>query len=220
MEEGRTPVVELKGHTYFVVDQDLSKGDRRCDGSALATFFNVEAGSTTCNNVRESNRLKKKREVTSPLTIGNGDGDTTNEVQVTNRGCVDGSLRGKKGRSRQRHSKGDADATSSRIVSLRSPKAGIRCAGRNDTTRLLWLNEFYVVHEGTSRKGKNYVYQALQFVLGEHVPAGEVHNMTDRKRRSLWVQGRCHLPPEHVRRFSKRNRGYMFHTELNDEDAR
>jgi hypothetical protein len=39
-------------------------------------------------------------------------------------------------------------------------------------------------------------------------------------RRPIWVQGRCHLPAEHVRRFSKRNKGYIFHTELNDEDAR
>ena len=44
--------------------------------------------------------------------------------------------------------------------------------------------------------------------------------MTESKRRSVWVQGRCYLPAEHVRHFSKRNKGYMFHTEINDEDAR
>jgi hypothetical protein len=103
---------------------------------------------------------------------------------------------------------------------LRPPKGGIRCAGRNDTTRLLWLNEFYVVHEVTRRKGKKYVYETLQFALGEHLSAGEVPNMTESKRRCVWVQGRCYLPAEHVRHFSKRNKGYMFHTEINDEDAR
>jgi hypothetical protein len=61
---------------------------------------------------------------------------------------------------------------------LRPPKVGIRCARRNDTTQLLWLNEFYVVYEGTHRKGRNYIYQAVQFLLGEHVPVGEVDNMT------------------------------------------
>ncbi len=44
--------------------------------------------------------------------------------------------------------------------------------------------------------------------------------MTESKRRSIWVQGRSHLPAEHVRNFSKRNTAYIFHTELNDEDAR
>jgi hypothetical protein len=65
-----------------------------------------------------------------------------------------------------------------------------------------------------------YVYEALQFSLGEHLPAEEVQNMTERMRRSIWVQGRCHLPAEHVRKFSKRNKGYMLHTELNDGDGR
>ena len=144
--------MELEGHNYFVVDQDLSKGDRRSDGPAMATFFQVEAGSTTHNNVRESCRVKKRREVSAPPIIGNRDGDTSEE-QVRPIG----------GRRRSK-SKGDADATPYRIVSLRSPIAGIRCAGRNDTTRLLWLNEFYVVHEGTTRKGKNYIYsQELHF---------------------------------------------------------
>jgi hypothetical protein len=44
--------------------------------------------------------------------------------------------------------------------------------------------------------------------------------MTERMRQSIWVQGICHLPAEHVRHFSRRNKGYMSHTELNDEDAR
>ena len=218
MEDGRLSIVELEGHNYFVVDQDVSKGDRRSDGPAMATFFNIDAGSTTSNNVRESCRVKKRREVSSPPIIGNRDGDTNEEEQVKNH--RDEGQVTKKGGSRRSKSKGDADATPSRIVSLRSPIAGIRCAGRNDTTRLLWLNEFYVVHEGTTRKGKNYIYQALKFALGEHVPADEVHDMTERMRRSVWVHGRCYLPAEHVRRFSRRNTGYMFHNELNDGDAR
>jgi hypothetical protein len=69
MEEGRTQIVEVEGHNYFVVDQDLSKGDRRCDGPAMATFFNVEAGSTTCESVRERHRLKKRREISPPRLL-------------------------------------------------------------------------------------------------------------------------------------------------------
>ena len=139
MEEGRLSIVELEGHNYFVVDQDLSKGDRRSDGPAMATFFKVEAGSTTHNNVRESCRVKKRREVSAPPMIGNRDGGTSEEQVI------------QKGGRRRSKSKGDADATPVRIVSLRCPIAGIRCAGRNDITRLLWLNEFYFVHEGTIR---------------------------------------------------------------------
>lgn len=218
MDEGRLPIVELEGHNYYVVDQDLSKGDRRSDGPAMATFFNVEAGSTMHNNVRESCRLKKRSEVSSPPTIGIRDGDSNDEVQVLNHHDEEEVI--VKVRSRRSKSNRDSPATPLRIVSLRSSIAGIRCAGRNDTTRLLWLNEFYVVHEGTTRKGKNYIYQALQFALGEHVPADEVHNMTDKMRKSVWVHGRCYLPAEHVRRFSRRKTGYMFHNELNDADAR
>ena len=65
MDEGRAQIVEVKGHKYFLIDQDLSKGDRRCDGPALSTsFFSVEGGSTGGNNVRESNRIKKRKELT------------------------------------------------------------------------------------------------------------------------------------------------------------
>ncbi len=59
MDEGRTAIVERKGHQYYVVDQDYSRGDRRSDGPAMANFFVVVGGLTTENNVRESNRLKK-----------------------------------------------------------------------------------------------------------------------------------------------------------------
>ena len=57
--EGRdTPIVVLKGHNYFVVDQDLSKGDRRSDGPALAHFFNVaqskDKEKTGCGTHRKS----------------------------------------------------------------------------------------------------------------------------------------------------------------------
>ncbi len=41
-ERQATTTVELQGHNYYVVDQDRSKGDRRCDGKATSDFFNNE----------------------------------------------------------------------------------------------------------------------------------------------------------------------------------
>ena len=75
MDEGIAPIVVVKGHKYIVIDQDLSKGDRRCDGPALSSFFSVEGGSDGGNNARESNRIKKRKELTP--TVINELHDTT-----------------------------------------------------------------------------------------------------------------------------------------------
>jgi hypothetical protein len=227
MEEVLIPIVEVKGHKYFIVDQDLSRGDRRSDGPALANFFDVEGGSINVNNVRGSQRLKTKSEaspvgnvvppagiLTEALPERTQDASTLQHVRNEEPGSTPKVISGRK----QGH--GDGYVTELPNFTLRVPKAGIRCSGRNDTTRLLWLHEYYVVHEGSRSKGHNYIYEAVQFLLGEHIPVGEVDNMTDRMRKSVWVQGRCYLPAEHVRHFSKRTKGYMFHTELNDGDGR
>jgi hypothetical protein len=91
---------------------------------------------------------------------------------------------------------------------------------RSDTSRLLWLHEFYVFHEGTTCKPAQCIYQALRFALGVYVPEGEVDNMTEDMRRSIWVQGLCYLPADDVRKFSERKKGYLFHTNSSDADAR
>jgi hypothetical protein len=142
MEEGRTAIVEMKGHQYYVVDQDMSRGDRTSDGPALSNFFIDDGGSTTVNNVRESHRLKNRMELAQ--TVTNESQDRTTDEQQEDRldgmrdkpACEEGPSRKKK-------------STALTNVRLRPPKAGIRCTGRNETTRQLWLNEFYVVHEGT-----------------------------------------------------------------------
>jgi hypothetical protein len=170
MEEGKTPTVEVEGHDYFVVDQDLSKGDRRCDGPAMATFFNVEAGSATWDSVRERHRSNKRRDVSPPPTTETPLSESMEEVQDNTHGSGDVRLRKKKAPIRMKKFKRDGKLKIGRIVALRPAKPGIQCAGRNDTTRLLWLHEYCVVHEGTSRKGNNYIYQAVQFAVGEHVP--------------------------------------------------
>ena len=103
---------------------------------------------------------------------------------------------------------------------LRRPEEGIRCAGRKGTTRLLWLHEFYVVNEGTSSKPKRVLYQALQFLLGVHVPVGQVHCMTPESSRDIWVLGIRHVDVAQVRHSSPRTKGYLFHDEFNEGDAR
>jgi hypothetical protein len=51
------------------------------------------------------------------------------------------------------------------------------------------------------------------------LPEGVVEEMSDRMRQEIWVLGVCYVPAIYVRKFSKRKRGYMFHTELNDDDG-
>ncbi len=64
------------------------------------------------------------------------------------------------------------------------------------------------------------VTEVIEVLLGNHLPEGAVHKMTDRMRRSIWVLGILHLLADRVRKFSTMNKGYIFHTELNDEDTR
>jgi hypothetical protein len=83
----------------------------------------------------------------------------------------------------------------------------------------LWLHEFFVVY-GNKRKKKNpYVYQTLQFLFGADLPVGITPEMSDKNRREIWALGVCYVPADHVRQYSKRYKGYIFHSERNDEDA-
>ncbi len=51
------------------------------------------------------------------------------------------------------------------------------------------------------------------------MPLGGVEEMNDTMRNEIWVLGVCYVPVMYVRKFSKRLKGYMFHTELNDDDG-
>ena len=97
------------------------------------------------------------------------------------------------------------------------PDKGIRCAVRKRTSRLLWLHEFFHVHESARSKNKfPWVYEALQFKVGAQLPEGVVEEMSEWMRQEIWVLGVCYVPAIYVRKFSKRERGYMFHTEFSD----
>jgi hypothetical protein len=78
----------------------------------------------------------------------------TAEVQESTHGFGDVRLRKKKAPITIENMKRDGKLKIGRIAALRPVKAGIQCAGRNDTTRLLWLHEYYAVHEGTRRQGE------------------------------------------------------------------
>ena len=253
--EGETSnIVDVDGFTYFVVDRDLSKGDRRCDGKFMSNFFTVDdAQYEAMSNVRRSRRAVKKRDLSHTLCL-----DTFEDPELMNV-VAGGPIRvgTVKTTSKKRHSAEDImnndisiedpsctgivpeaevsfDTTaayetnevvddfdiSSLCKGLRRPEDGIRCAGRKGTTRLLWLHEFFIVNEGTTRQPKKVVYQALQFLLGAHCPKGYVEEMTDDTRRDIWVLGIRHVPAHEVRHCSTRHEGYLFHTLHNDGDAR
>ena len=48
---------------------------------------------------------------------------------------------------------------------------------------------------------------------------GVVPEMSEKQRREIWVLGVCYVPADHVRRYSKRSKGYMFHNDENEDDA-
>jgi hypothetical protein len=259
--EGRS-VVAKPGYSYVVVDRDLFKGDRRCDGKFMADFFSVmETAGSSSNELRKSQRVQHKRShaetmcreteglecYTSGSNVSNTDGNAITTVQSQNN-----SMDQPVGRIFIE----ELDATSyidpmnihddtegaecllsvdEEIIvqdeiddfdikdfgrGLRRPDAGIRCAGRKGTTRLVWLHEFFAVHEGTKHQRNCRIYQALQFLLGSQLPEGHLAHITDETRRDIWVLGVRHVPSQDVRQHSTSTRGYLFHSEFNDGDAR
>ena len=53
--------VEKEGYSYFIVDTDFQKGDRRCDGKFMADFFNVtDVQESSVKNCRQSQRVHKR----------------------------------------------------------------------------------------------------------------------------------------------------------------
>ena len=98
---------------------------------------------------------------------------------------------------------------------------GDRCAERPGTGMLLWQHEFYFVLERDGRPPpKPYIYQAIEFRKGFDLPAIEKENMTKKQLRETWVLGVAYAPAHVIRKHSKRVKGYLFHTEYNDTDAR
>jgi hypothetical protein len=67
---------------------------------------------------------------------------------------------------------------------------------------------------------KPYLYQALEIRKGMELPAEEQEGMTRKQLGAMWVLGVAYAPALNIRMYSKREKGYLFHTECNDSDAR
>ena len=86
---------------------------------------------------------------------------------------------------------------------------------------LLWLHEYYlVVEKYNGGVPKPYVYQALEFRRGCDLPLIEKENMSRNQLGATWVLGVAYAPAIDIRKQSRREKGYLFHTDVNDVDAR
>jgi len=98
---------------------------------------------------------------------------------------------------------------------------GERCAERPGTGMMLWLHEYYlVVEKYNGGVPKPYVYQALKFSKGFDLPAIEKETMSRKQLDATWVLGVAYAPAIDIRKRSRREKGYLFHTDVNDVDAR
>jgi hypothetical protein len=103
---------------------------------------------------------------------------------------------------------------------------GIRCAERGESLMLLWQHEFYFVLEREEIRGrqqappKPYLYQALEFRKGSDLPEEARVGMTRKQLVELWVLGVSYAPALNVRMYATRDKGYLFHNDFNDTDAR
>ncbi len=92
---------------------------------------------------------------------------------------------------------------------------------------MLWQHEFYMVIEPSPRGSpKPYVYQALEFRVGVHLPEDEVERtsmMRRNQQKEAWVCGVAYAPALVVRKLNaaemKKGNFFYFHTEWNDGDA-
>ena len=99
----------------------------------------------------------------------------------------------------------------------------MRCAERKGgTSMMLWQHEFFMVIEPSPRgPPKPYVYQALEFRVGVHLPEDEVERMVRNQQKEVWGCGVAYAPALVVRKLkaAEMKKGYLFHTEWNDGDA-
>jgi hypothetical protein len=86
---------------------------------------------------------------------------------------------------------------------------------------LLWLHEYYlVVEKYNGGMPKPYVYQALEFRRGCDLPECERVNLSRKQLGATWVLGVAYAPAIDIRKQSRREKGYLFHTDANNVDAR
>jgi hypothetical protein len=100
---------------------------------------------------------------------------------------------------------------------------GAKCAERGVSAIMLRQHKFYYVLEQEELSlrqlapPKPYLYQALEFRTGCDLPDEEKVRFL---RKQMWVLGVAYAPALNVRMYSTRVKGYLFHSEFNDSDAR
>jgi hypothetical protein len=242
-----TTAVEVDGSNYFVVDRNMGNGDRRSDGRKMVDFFVLKEGERakkqrvlydpSQGRVRPTSKVLKSGLSGDNVTQLNEDSFTRTEKdgerldtelvsankatevlqsEESTMGRVETNVTLSVGQEQEECKELESGSPGPQQV----PDKAIMCAGRKRTSRLLWLHECFRVYECARSKNKfPWIYQALQFKVGAQLPPGVVQEMSDTMRKEIWVLGVCYVPVMYVRKFSKRAKGYMFHTELNDDDA-
>ena len=98
---------------------------------------------------------------------------------------------------------------------------GDRCAERPGTGMLLWQHEYYfVIEKYNGGPPRPYIYQALEFRKGSELPEIEKENMSRKQLRATWVLGVAYAPALDIRKQSRREKGYLFHNDDSEKDAR
>jgi hypothetical protein len=247
VESTAITTVEVDGSSYFVVDRNRGNGDRRSDGRKMVDFFVVKEGERAkkqrllydpsqgcerkkskvlnCGSAHE-HMFQLTEYSTTPTAVVAERLDTERvsaKKATESLQCVESTMEREETNVTLSTEQEQDESKELELVSLvppRVPDKAIRCAGRKRTSRLLWLHEFFRVYECARSKNKfPWIYQALKFKVGAQLPEGVVQEMSDTMRNEIWVLGVCYVPVMYVRKFSKRVKGYMFHTELNDEDG-
>ena len=132
----------IDGHSYFQIDRDHSRGDRRSDGRLNADFFTAGEASIIIDNVRVSKRLQEKsRDIEEESSVESVEGEEDDMVEV--------------------------EPPPNNVPPV--PAQSLKCAVRKRSSRLLWLHEFYIVYGNKRWKTNPYVYQAIQFLFGADV---------------------------------------------------
>ena len=132
----------IDGHSYFQIDRDRIRGDRRSDGRLNADFFTAVESSMIIDNVRVSKRLQtQSRDIEEDSSVESVEGEEDEMVEV--------------------------EPPPNNVPPV--PAQSLKCAVCKRSTRLLWLHEFYIVYGNKRRKTNPYVYQSIQFLFGADV---------------------------------------------------
>ncbi len=81
---------------------------------------------------------------------------------------------------------------------------------------------YFVIEKYNGGPPKPYIYQTVEFRKGSELPEIEKENMSRKQLqlRATWVLRVAYAPALDVRKQSRREKGYRFHSDASDTDAR